>query len=140
MRCHQAQALKADGDVVFRQAAPGALRLNWREVVGGVLILDRRLYQDFAELLLFLDVAKSVSPEARLRAECLGRYVFRGRILAAAFFAVDEGREPLIVSGILTPAIEIEVVAGAGRTIVVTVETHDMKIVVLHPDSAYETS
>src|SRR5258708_3146221 len=141
MRGHQTNPLEADGDIVFRQAAPGALCLNRGVVVGGFrLIFDRSLHQDLAQLLLFLGMAEGVSPEARLRAECLGRCVFRRCILAAAFGAVDEGRQPLIVSGILTPAIKTEIKAGAGGTVVVPIETHDMVILVFYPDAADEAS
>ena len=84
-------------------------------------------------------MAESVCPETRLRTECLRCYVFRGRILAGAFFAIDEGRQPLIVTGILAPAIEIKVITGLGGTVVVPVETHDVVIPVFHPYASDET-
>src|SRR5713226_6277682 len=143
MRRHQALPLQTLGDVVFSLPLPGTLRLKRRVVVSRFRLIiygGRPLHKKLTQLLLFPDVAKVVAPQARLRLEGPESQALRLRISHAAFFAVDVGREPLVLSGIHAPAIEIEVVARQGRAAVSAVETHDVVILILHPDAADETS
>src|SRR5260370_23970764 len=114
---------------------PGTLRLKWRVVVGRLrLIIDgvRPLHQDLTQLLLFTNVAKVVAPQARLRSKGLESQALCPRVSHAALFAVDERREPLVLSGIHAPAIEIEVVAGQRRAAAGAPETHPLEILFLH--------
>src|SRR5713226_4236198 len=46
----------------------------------------------------------------------------------------------MVLSRTHPPAIEIEIVAGQGRAAVRAVETHDVEILILHPDAAYEAT
>src|SRR6266481_3788494 len=96
------------------------------------------LHKDFTQLLLFSNVAQVVAPQARLRSEGFESRPLSLRASDAAFFDVDEGRKPLVLSGIRPPAVEIEVVAGQGRAAVGAVEAHDVIILILHPDTAHE--
>src|SRR5260370_29552149 len=115
---------------------PGTLRLKWRVVVGRLrLIIDgvRPLHQDLTQLLLFTNIAKVVAPQARLRSKGFESQALCPRVSHAALFAVDERRAPLALSGILAPAIEIEVMAGTGLPLVGAVAEHHTEHAVLHP-------
>src|SRR5712692_11094072 len=143
MRRHQALPLQSLGDVVFGLPLPGTLRLKRRVVVGRFRLIiygGWPLHKDLTQLLLFPNVAKVVAPQARLRSEGLVSQAFCLRVSEVAFFAVDEGREPLVLSGIHAPTVEIEVVARQGRAAVGAVETHDVVILILHPDAPDESS
>ncbi len=112
MRRHQALALQSLGDVVFGLPAPGTLCLKGRVVIGSFRLIVhgiRPLYQDLVELLLFTNIAKVIAPQSRLRSEGLESEILCLRVSHAAFFAVDEGREPQVLSSIRSPAIEIEI-------------------------------
>ena len=114
-----------------------------RVVVGRFRLIiygSRRLHEDFIQLLLFPNVAKVIAPKARLRPEGPESHVSCFRVSDAAFFAVDEGRKPLVLAGIRPPAVEIEIIAGQRRTAVGAVKAHDVEILILHPDSPDETS
>ena len=90
-------------DVVLGPMAPGALCLKRRVVIGDfslVIHWHRPLHQDFAQLLLFSRVAKGIAPKARLRLECVSHRPWG----INAQFTVDEGRKPLVLSGIDAPA------------------------------------
>src|SRR5260370_38346944 len=103
-----------------------------------IIYRNLRLHEHFIQLLLFPRVAKVISPKARLRPESLESQVSCLRVSDAALFAVDEGRKPLVLSSIYSPAIEIEVVAGQRRAAIRSVEAHDVEILILHPDASHE--
>src|SRR5260370_6234306 len=122
---------------------PGTLRMKCGVVVGRLgLIIDgvRPLQQYLAQLLLSTNIAKAVAPQARLRSKGFESQALCPRVSHAALFAVDERREPLVLSGIHAPAIEIEVVAGQGRAAVGAVEAHDVEILFLHPNAPDEAA
>src|SRR5713226_99208 len=143
MRRHQALALQALGDIIFGLPAPRTLRLKGRVVVGRFRLIiygGRPLHEDLTQLLLFPNTAKVVAPQARLCPEGSESQALCLWVSHAALFAVDEGRKPLVLSRIHPPAIEIEVVADQRRPVVRAVETHDVEILILHPDAADEAS
>src|SRR5260370_25927529 len=97
---------------------PGTLRMKCGVVIGRLRLIIygvRPLHQDLTHLLLFTNIAKVVAPQARLRSKGFESQALCPRVSHAALFAVDERREPLVLSGIHAPAIEIEVVAGLER-------------------------
>src|SRR6266852_8294612 len=107
MRRHQALPLQSLGDVVFGLSLPGTLRLKRRVVVGRFRLIiygGRPLHKDITQLLLCPNVAKVVAPQARLRSEGPESQALCLTVSDVAFFAVDEGREPLVLSGIHAPA------------------------------------
>src|ERR1041384_5942565 len=85
-------------------------------------------------------MAQVIAPKPRLRAEYLVSNVQRPLVVEAALFAVDKRREPEVLADIGPPAIEIEIVAGQRRSAIRAVETHDVKILILHPDASDEAS
>ena len=120
---------------------PGTLRLQWRVVVGGFRLIPdprRRLHQHLTQLLLLMRVAQIVAPQARLRAERFVPHVPRPRVVHAAFFAVDERRQPQVLPHICPPAIEIEVVAHQRRPAVGAIKAHNVVVLILHPNAPHE--
>src|SRR5579862_1839927 len=62
----------------------------------------------------------------------------RQGIVKIALFTIDERRQPLIVAGVHAPAVEMEVVAGPGRTRIGAVKPHNVETLVLDPNAAEE--
>src|SRR5437667_10985412 len=122
---------------------PGTLRLQRRIIILIFrLVADsrRRLDEHLAQLLLLPGVPQVVAPKPRLRAKCLVSDVHGPLVAHAAFFAVNERREPEVFPDVGAPTVEIEVVAGQRRPAIRAVETHDVKILILHPDASDEAS
>ncbi len=133
-RRHQPDALQPVRNVILRLTVPRTLRLHRTEIVGGFrVILYRRLHQDLAQLLFLRGVPDVISPQTRLRFEVqlLGQ-----RVVQVFFFAVYERREPQPRLCISPPAIEMEVPTCVSAAAIGAVEPHDMKVLILYPDTS----
>src|ERR1700752_5019628 len=119
---------------------PVALNLDWRKVMrtGGLIVYGRgRLHQDLAQLLLLMGLAEVVAPQAGL---CLERELLGGGIVQVALLAIDKGWKPLILARVDAPAVKMEIVVRPDRAHKSAVESHNVIVVVLHPEAAHKTT
>src|SRR2546429_923715 len=140
-RGHQTKPLQTFDDVIFRLASPGAFRLQRRIVVGVFRLIRYRSFDEYStQLLLFGNAAQRVAPEPRLCPKGRKYLLLRHGVLDITFFTEDDGRQPLVFSSILAPAVKAEVVAERCRAVVDAIETHNVEVLILDPDAPYEAS
>src|SRR5882757_7752994 len=86
-------------------------------------------------ILLLPGMAYVVSPQARLRFEVqfLGQ-----RVVQIFLFAVNEGRQPQAWLRVGAPAVEVEIPTGVSSSSVSAVETHNVEILIFHPNASEE--
>ena len=135
-RRHQADALQAIDNVIFRLAVPGTLGLNGGKVIGRLgIVLHRGLHQDLAQFLFLAGVTDVVAPQPGLRFEVqfLGQ-----RVVQISFLAVHERRHPLARLHIGAPAVEVEVPAGVPAATVSAVKSNNVVVLIFDPDAAKE--
>src|SRR5258705_13157393 len=82
-------------------------------------------------------MAYVVSPQARLRFEVqfLGQ-----RVVQIFLFTINEGRQPQAWLRIRAPAVEVEIPAGVSSSSVGAVETHNVEILIFHPNASEESA
>src|SRR6202041_2244588 len=92
---------------------------------------------DLRQLVVHFSKLQVVAPKTSLSFE--GELVL-GPGGKVAFFAVDVRRHPIPGNQVQTPAVHVEVIGVARRTIVRTVQANDGKILILNPDAPDEAS
>src|SRR5207253_7105997 len=114
-----------------------SLSLQGRRVLRRRTLVLHRVHADLSQFVGLATLLKVIAPDARLR--------FKGQPVLyssaeVAFFAVNIGRDPISRHQIQAPAIHVEEKRIPPRATVRSIQTHNVKILILNPDAPQEAA